>query len=195
MIDNLDFLEEQITDYSDSQGRKPTLLTGAITYGTNNYPQGLGDYMVYGFDDFKQLEEFIEKFGGEAYHFRKRDGWQFWEKRGWATLGEPYTSDVYVNACGDNTRFAEFDTDFISERLHELADDFAGDGDFGPIELFINEQTELKEMLDNVNDDMVVIEHIGASFETIPNEMMDYHHDVWQYAIGVFYSKDVDFSE
>lgn len=190
MTSDIEILQTELTNFKDSVKRNPSIKIYEITYGSNNYPSNLGDYALIGFDDFKQLLEFIDKYGGEAYHFQIRDGWHFYEKMRYAD--KPYNANDYINTIGDLAMEAYFDFDTISERLHDLANDFSGDGDFGPIELFIDEQKKIQEAIDSAGDYETVIIN-DCSIETIDNEMLSFKHDVWTYHIGVLIDRDYKF--
>ena len=94
------------------------LQTIEITYGSNGYPKGLGEWCVIGFDYFEDAEKFAVRHGLEVKHFTSKYGWYFWNE-GCAAF-EPYTPDDYLNKLGDDYSYADSDDEFYIERMKEI---------------------------------------------------------------------------
>lgn len=65
-------------DYCDAS-------TAELTHGSNGYPKGVTRFLT-DFSTFEEAQEVAEKFGGEVWQFRRRDGWHFFEPRGWTPV-------------------------------------------------------------------------------------------------------------
>lgn len=179
------FLDEIIINWQDSQGNQPHLEIENITYGSNGYPKNIEvDYFIQGFDNFQQLEEFTKEFKAEIHLFKKRDGWQFWEDKGWKS--KPLTVDDYIREEGDNCNIINLDNNDIQEQLHDLANDF--DGDFSIFELYISETQQKLEAVENAGVGYTVVQN-DCEIQTIADEMLFFYSDVWSYQIGAFFSQ------
>ena len=62
-------------DYCDAS-------TAELTHGSNGYPKGVTRFLT-DFSTFEEAQEVAEKFGGEVWKFRRRDGWHFFEPLVW----------------------------------------------------------------------------------------------------------------
>lgn len=162
-----------------------------ITTGMNGYPQGLGNYAVIGFDSFADAEKFADENGCEVHLFKVRDGHQLWSNCG--RKYEPLKASEYISDLGDDYSEVDNSTDYIQDRLKELANDF--DGDFDTLKKFIADQEEILEEVENAEKDEVVIVNCGKYSETIKAELMSYHEDVTTLSIGVFVEGGIEESE
>lgn len=151
-----------------------------ITHASNDYPTGLGDYGIIGFDRFEDAEKFADEHGLEVHHFQTRDGWHFWHNMGNAY--EPYTQDDLLAALG---------VDYY-ETGEEQEYDCIRESDLTGQELiaFLKSEIEILEELQKASAEQSVICTRGSYYDTVENTMMQYHEDVHTYAIGVFVPQD-----
>lgn len=161
--------------------RQDGYSTIEITYGTNGYPQHLGDYGVIGFENFDAAQQFAEQYGGEVAHFTSRDGWHFWNTTGRAW--GPYTVYDMLKDMGDNYSIASNEFEVYAEQLAEVARRF--DGDFSELKAVMNNIEEIILAIDNKDDDEAVITNCGNYYDTVKMETMQYSYDTHRYAIGV----------
>lgn len=155
----------------------------AITYGTNGYPQRLGNIGVIAFDSFEDAQAFALKYNGEVCEFHKRDGWQFYEYRG--GVFEAYSVDDYLRLYGENYMIADVDAQQIKERLTELANGFTGS--FNDLEEYISNTKEIQEAISYCKSSKTVIVNCGRLYDEIDNSTMKIYHDTHYYVIGVIF--------
>ncbi len=153
-----------------------------ITYGSNGYPKGLGDYGVIGFNTFEDAEKFAEENDCKVHLFQIRDGHSLWENRG--AIYRALTSEDYLKDLGENYFYADNNNDSYREILEDLAQKF--DGDFSYLKAYIATVEEIQNEVEKCCDDEIVIIANGLYFETVKKEIMSYHEDVTRYVLGVF---------
>ena len=153
-----------------------------ITYGTNGYPKGLGEWAVIGFDYFEDAEEFAVRHGLEVKHFTSKYGWDFWNEGGIAY--EPYTPDDYLNKLGDDYSYADSDDEFYIERMKEILNN--SNTNYEELTEYLKVVEEIKMEVSRCVNGQKVIVYRGKYFETMEATMMGYSEDQDRYAIGVF---------
>jgi len=122
------------------------------------------DNVVFGFDSWKQLQDFASEFDGTAISYKKRDG------QGWKSLGEivaPYCGYEHVNEIMSDD-FYIIDEDYLNEMDKE-------DENY----------EELQEALKDANSDDLVVACDGSYFDTIQEKMIECQEDVYMWKIGV----------
>ena len=160
-----------------------------ITYGMNGYPSRIGDVGIIGFDNFEQAEKFAKDNGGEPHYFQTKNGWHFWEAKGWAN--KPYSIDDYLNDLGDGYMIAESvaeRAERMKEALNDLIDEW--EGGFNRINEYISEQEELQAKIEAADEDESVITYLGAYHSTCKDVLMNYHEDCTSVAIGVLITSE-----
>ncbi len=150
------------------------------TTGTNGYPQNIKPAIV-GFESFEQAADLADRYGLNVESFRKRDGWQLWNRDN-ATMFKPYQNSA--SKYGDNyTDFSKMDEDdFIENEVLPFLENFS---DFESLNRFISIEKEIWEEIDKMEDDEIVIVQEGNYLETIKEESMEFSHDTWNYIIGI----------
>ena len=162
------------------------LNTIEITTGLNGYPQGLGDHGVTGFDTYADAKKFADENGGEVVLFGSKDGWHFWNQRGY--MSRPFNSDDLLKDMGDNYSYADDNNEYYAEQLADIAKDF--DGDFDALEKRINEIKEIIEAVESADEDERVIVSYGNFYEIVKTSFMAYNYDTHRWAVGVLITKD-----
>ena len=150
------------------------------TTGNNGYPQNL-KHAIVGFESFEQAQEIAEKYGLRIESFRRKDGWQLWE-RNYLTMYAPFQNSA--EDFGDN--YNEIDkideSEFFEREIKPIINDFE---DFESLETFIESKKKVWEEIQNMEDNELVITHYGEYYETISKESMVFSHDTWNSIIGL----------
>lgn len=150
-----------------------------ITYSRTDYPKGLGDMMITGFDTFEEATKLAEENDLEVHLFQTRDGWTFWHDKG--KCYTPLTIDDYVSDLGDNAGLVENDLGMFDDIIKHS-------DSYEEIEDLKAAKLELQEELNAVPSDHTLIWNGHSdNREVIANEMMSYHSDVYTYSIGLLY--------
>lgn len=163
--------------------------TNGLTYaestnGSNGYPSNIKGIII-GFDKFEDAEKLAEEHNLTIEMFKKKDGWQLWERTG-NKAHEPMKNSA--EDYGDNYSQLEkmseevFIKNEVSETLKYLIEDGA---DFDTIEDFIKDKRKLFNEIDNMEDDEIVITYQGDYYETIKKESMYWAHDTKHITIGL----------
>lgn len=166
-----------LVDYFKNEG----LSNHEITYGMNGYPKGPFDRAIIGFTSFEQAAEMAEITGLQITLFEKRYGHSFYQNKG--RMNRALTSDDYLQDLGDNYSQADSNNEYYKEQLVEIASNF--DGDFDDLKAAIKQIEEIITEVNNCDDNQVVIVRNGSYYETVNREMMMYHEDVTNYAVGL----------
>lgn len=153
------------------------LITGTTTEGMNGYPQNLKEF-VYGFETFKEAEQYATEHKKNVCLFKIRDGHNFYKNLG-ETI-EPLTIYDYLSDLGDD--YSSFDFEYektaLSEKLEEI-------DDVDEVRTLIQNFSELLEKQEDLNDGEMIILHLNQYYETCNEVLMSYSEDVYSYVIGV----------
>lgn len=146
------------------------------TTGTNGYPQNL-KFAIVGFENFEDAQHLANKYGLNVESFRKRDGWQLWNRDN-ANMYSPYKLDVHRD-FGDN--YNEVDADVIIEGIKDNIDNL----EYKDVADYLKEQSNILEEINRAEENEVVVTYMGEYYDTLPVESMSFSHDTWNYIIGV----------
>ena len=171
--------KEEILSIAESEGLK----YGEVTKSRNDYPSGLGDYAILGFETFAEAEEFAEQYGLTVNLFRRRDGHQFWYNEG--PKEGPLTSNDYLRHLGDNYWEASLDSEY--EILKEKVNDNAP---LDEVDDFVQRLMAISNALNECGEDEVVIVSHDTEPTTIDKEIMTFHEDVTTWVVGVFANRN-----
>ena len=162
------------------------LKIGEITCASNDYPKGLGDYAITGFDTIEDVEEFAVKHNLSIGRFSKRDGSHFWHYKG--SANEPIYCDEYIRELGDEYSLASINNENIKYILTQIVNDFTGE--FNHLKDFIEKVELLRDEIESKCVDEVVIVKGFDYIETVKKELMTYHADVTRVSIGVLLKEE-----
>jgi hypothetical protein len=153
-----------------------------ITEGTNGYPKNISKAII-GFDNFEDAKHLADKYGMEVRQFHSRDGWQFWEDKGWVSKSMITTSEDY----GDNyCEISKMDEEtFIADEVSWFLEDTSNLESFEQIEAFLAQKKEIWEAVEAMEDDEIVITHEGRYYDTVQKETMSWSDDTHRYVIGI----------
>ena len=169
--------EEKIEQFIEENNLKRI----EITTGNNGYPQNLRKAII-GFDNYKQLEEFTslkeDKEWNECQIFRKRDGWQLYENRGYTF--ESFTINDYINKVNDCyevniTTEIEYLTDGIKDNIDDLE----------IIKDYNNRLESLLTIYEELEDNQTIIWD-REEYDIWDDEFMSFSEDVWSYNLGIY---------
>ena len=153
-----------------------------ITQGRNGYPEGLYKALI-GFDYFENAEDFAEQVGGEVVLLTKRDGHQFWEKRGRAYEGIERAKFIDEDRYDVFSSELDFEEWCVGEIEHRMNMGF---------DLF-----EFKDMIEQMcdtyedirtrwRDEIAIVDTRDYTCETTEEYVTKIHdNDVTTYAIAV----------
>ena len=156
------------------------------TSGSNGYPSNIKGIII-GFENFKDAENLAEKHNLSVEFFKKKDGWQLWERTG-NQAHEPMknSSEDY----GDN--YSQFEkiseSEFIDNEVSQVLRDALEDKDrrtFDFLETFLAEKKKLFNEIEIMEDDEMVITCHGDYYETIKKQSMYWAHDTRHITIGL----------
>lgn len=148
----------------------------------NGYPRNL-KHALKGFETFEQAQEIADKYDLEIQTFKKKDGWGLWYRTG----GKAY--EAFENGAedyGDN--YQEFskmeEVDFIDQEIIPFIEDIES---LERIEDILKIKKEIWEEIQDLDDDEIVITHLGCYWETIKQKSMYFYHDTNHYTIGLIF--------
>ena len=163
--------------------------TNGLTYiettsGSNGYPSNIKSAII-GFETFAEAEKLADEHNLTIEFFKKKDGWQLWERTNNIAFEE------MVNSCndyGDNYSDLEkmSEEEFIKNEVAETITALIEDGaDSDTIKNFIKDKRKLFNEIENMEDDEIVITCHGEYYETIKSKSMYFQHDTKHMAIGL----------
>lgn len=161
-----------------------SLIYAESTNGSNGYPSNIKGIII-GFDNFEDAEKLAEEHNLTIEFFKKKDGWQLWERTN-NTAHEPMknSSDDYGDNYSQLEKMSE--EEFITNEAAETISALIKDGaDFDTIENFIKDKRKLFNEIETMEDDEIVITCQGDYYETIKKESMYWAHDTKHITIGL----------
>lgn len=185
---------EDLNSIANNEGLQ---VLETVKGGNNGYPSGFKN-VITGFYDWKQIEDFVKRYGGTPIMLHKKDGWQLWERCD--TVHEPMeiTAEMYgdnydIIHKNDYSDEQQFITDFVLPRLEgvshivylqEIAD--------GANEIW--DSIESIKQRDSETTEGVVIYNNGIygwrEYDTIDLVCIEWSHDTHDYMIGVIINDD-----
>ena len=150
------------------------------TSGSNGYPSNIKGIII-GFENFKDAENLAEKHNLSVEFFKKKDGWQLWERTG-NQAHEPMknSSDDY----GDN--YSQLEK--MNEKVFyesEVKDSIENFDNLEDLQNFLSKKQELFEEVEKMEVDEIVITYQGDYYETIKKQSMYWAHDTKHITIGL----------
>ena len=175
-------MENQINlrEIADNNG----LTYAESTSGTNGYPSNIKGIII-GFDNFEDAEKLAEEHNLTIEFFKKKDGWQLWERTN-NQAHEPMknSSDDY----GDNYNQLEKMNEkvFFESEVKDSTENFDNLED---LQNFLSKKQELFEEIEKMEVDEIVITYQGDFYETIKKVSMYFAHDTKTTIIGLIDDK------
>lgn len=147
------------------------------------YPSHLRDAII-GFDTYEQAEELAKEYNLSIEIFTKRDGWNLWYRTGHEAW-EPFerSAEDYGDDYSGYTK-ADLE-DFYENEVQPFVADF---NDFTSLRDFLDTMENVKERIEDAEDDEIVITCCNDYCETIKATTMAYEYDTHHYAIGLIES-------
>lgn len=177
-------------------------VSTTVKGGNNGYPSGF-EYVITDFFDWKQVEDFVKRYGGTPIMLHKKDGWQMWERCD--TVYEPIkvTPELY----GDNY-------DIITKNEYKTEEQFVREFVLQNMD-YAESIVVCAEMIDRAKwiwgsissiqerDDTipegVVIYYDGEfgwmEYDTVSLECIEWSHDTHNYMIGVIFNEEEEDDE
>ena len=169
-----------LREIADNNG----LTYAESTNGGNGYPSNIKGIII-GFDNFEDAEKLAEEHNLTIEFFKKKDGWQLWERTN-NQAHEPMknSSDDY----GDNYNQLEK----MNEKVFfesEVKDSIENFDNLEDLQNFLSKKQELFEEIEKMEVDEIVITYQGDFYETIKKVSMYFAHDTKTTIIGLIDDK------
>jgi hypothetical protein len=152
------------------------------TSGNNGYPSGIKG-IILGFETFEEAEELAEKHGLSIETFKKKDGWQLWERTG----NKAY--EPFKNSCDDyGDNYSQLEK--MSEKVFfesEVKDSLENFDNLEDLQNFLSKKQNLFDEVEILEIDEIVITCQGEYYETIKKTSMIFSHDTKTIVIGLIY--------
>jgi hypothetical protein len=135
---------------------------------------------IIGLESIEQARELARKYDLDIIHLHKRDGWNMYERMGYAI--EPL--QPRVGWYGDDFNFFTEDDrdDFFENEVQSFIGNFEN---FESLQSYIDSQKEVYEELQTIDDTQIVVTCQGKYYETIDKECMVWSYDTHTYVIGL----------
>lgn len=180
------------------------LSVAESTDSYSGYPQNLR-YCLFGFDDIKKAEQLgnnlqriinkeFEDVTVEVYHFRKRDGWYFWQRMNPAY--EMYdVEDLFIDddSAYPTLTFRKSEVDsFIEERNYIFDDEEYIEDNLNSVgvdeETYRENTAKMADVIRHLKDNEVMLysqSNRDGYYEIVQIKTMEFREDSWEYAIGL----------
>lgn len=171
-------MKKSLEEIAYEQGLDLITTTSEVT----GYPSNLR-YAIIGFDTYEQAEELAKEYDLSIEIFTKRDGWKFWYRTGheaWEPFqrsAEDYGDDYHQYTKADLE-------DFYENEVQPFVEEY---DDFTSLRDFLDNMEDVKERIEDAEDDEIVITCGSDYRETIKATTMAYEYDTHHYAIGLIY--------
>lgn len=152
-----------------------------LTKGRNGYPSGISKALdASSLDNFTEVEEIANTYNLEIVKIHQKDGWHFWENKGW--VNKPISIDS--SDFGDN--YSEIhpmdEEDFIDNEVKPLLEDLTN---FEEIQALLESKKEIWEEVEQLEDDEIVITHEGAYYDTFKTKTLSFSEDTHNWKIAL----------
>ena len=150
------------------------------TSARNGYPQRLQRAIV-GFDTFEDAEKLALEKDLSIEIFTKRDGWNLWYRTGHHALA-PFERDG--TEYGDEYRqYTKEDLEGFYQ--NEVQPSVCAFDDFESLRCFLNIMEEIRDRIEDADDDEIILATFGGYYDTIKKTTMSYVYDTHHFAIGL----------
>ena len=154
------------------------------TSGTNGYPANI-KVIIIGFEYFQDAEKLAEKYGISIEFFKKKDGWDLWERTN-NQAHEPMknSSDDY----GDNYHQFEkmSEEEYILQEITPyIKDNLEDTPTFEKMSELLELHKEIYSGIEEMEDDEILITQFEGGYEIIKKESMYFAHDTEHITIGL----------
>lgn len=152
----------------------------ATTSAKNGYPQSLKRAII-GFDTFENAEKLAHENGLSIEIFTKRDGWCLWYRTGNHALApfersfEEYGDEYHQYSKDDLEGFY----------MNEVQPSVCAFDDFASLRCFLNIMEEIRDRIEDADDDEIILATYGGYYDTIKKSTMSYCYDTHHFAIGL----------
>ena len=171
-----DDMRKDLESIAEENGLEVITTTSA----RNGYPQRLQRAII-GFETFEDAEKMANENGLSIEIFTKRDGWSLWYRTGNHALA-PFERDCAV--YGDEYRqyskqdMEGFDANEVQPSVY-IFDDFES------LRCFLNIMEEIRDKIEDADDDEIILASLGGYYDTIKKTTMSYVYDTHHFAIGL----------
>ena len=144
------------------------------------YPQRLQRAII-GFDTFADAEKMANENGLSIEIFTKRDGWNLWYRTGnhafapFERNGEEYGDEYRQYSKEDLENFY----------VNEVQPSVCAFDDFESLRCFLDIMEEIRDKLEDADDNEIVLASLGGYYGTIEKTTMWYRYDTHHFAIGL----------
>lgn len=172
-------------------------VSETVKGGNNGYPSGF-EYVITGFFDWEQVEDFVKRYGGTPIMLHKKDGWQMWEREDHVYEPMEITAEMY----GDNYNIIhkndyadeqEFIREFMLPRLEDVSS-VVTMAEIVDRAKSIWDSIDSIKFRDSETPEGVVIYNDGEfgwiEYDTIDLVCVEWSHDTHDYMIGVIINDD-----
>lgn len=150
------------------------------TSARNGYPQRLKRALI-GFDTFEDAEKLAREEGLSIEIFTKRDGWSLWYREGNHAFA-PFERSV--EEYGDEYRQYTKE-DLEGFYVNEVQPSVCAFDDFDSLRCFLNIMEEIRDRIEDAEDDEIILASCGGYYDTIEKTTMSYRYDTHHFAIGL----------
>ena len=150
------------------------------TSARNGYPQRLQRAII-GFDTFEEAEKLSHEKGLDIEIFTKHDGWTLWYRDGRHAFA-PFERSA--EDYGDDYRQYSKE-DLEGFYMNEVQPSVCAFDDFESLRCFLNIMEEVRDKIEEADDDEIIIATHGGYYDTIKKTTMWYRYDTHQFIIGL----------
>ena len=150
------------------------------TSARNGYPQRLQRAII-GFDTFEEAEKLANENVLSIEIFSKHDGWTLWYRTG-DKAWEPFERSA--EDYGDEYRQYSKE-DLEGFYMNEVQPSVCAFDDFESLRCFLNIMEEVRDKIEDADDDEIVLASCGGYYDTVKKTTMAYVYDTHHFAIGL----------
>lgn len=173
-------MKQPTQDRFDVVAQEYDLQKVETTFSRNSYPSHLKIALI-GLDSYEQAESIAKEYDMQIELLYKKDGWNFWSRRGEALSplhngAEDYGDDYSQFSSMTEREFMTMEVNPLLENEFDSIDD---------LEEFVGDKRELFEEIEALEKGEIVIAHLGKYVETIDEISMSFSHDSQFWTIGL----------
>ena len=171
-----DNMRKDLESIAEENGLEVITTTSA----KNGYPQRLQRAII-GFDTFEDAEKMANENGLSIEIFTKRDGWNLWYRTGNHAFA-PFERNGAE--YGDEYRqYSKEDLDGFY--ANEVQPSVCAFDDFESLRCFLDIMEEIRDKIEDADDNEIVLASLGGYFGTIEKTTMWYRYDTHHFSIGL----------
>lgn len=152
-----------------------------LTAGRNGYPSNISKAIdTSNLDSFEEVKEIAEAYDLEIISIHQKDGWHFWENKGWTNKA----ISVDASCFGDN--YSEIplmdEEDFIENEVKSILESAKS---FDEIQAILDCKKEIWDQVNVLEENEIVITHEGNYHETFQRETLSFSEDTHNFKIAL----------